>query len=276
MTILITGASSGFGLETAKLFTQNGWKVIACVRKTSDCSDLKKVSDTIRIVEMDVSDDRSVVHAFGKISRLTDTIDVLMNNAGFGYIGAIEDFTIDEVKEQFETNFFGAIRVIHNVAPIMRKQKNGLIINVSSINGRVSFPLYGMYSASKFALETVSEALAFELRPFGIRVVVVEPGTFQTNFVNNKKHPKQSLSGRSVYKRVFDTFHRRLERAKKSKLIFAMNPEIVARKIWSISDTKHPKLRYLVGFDAHLYYFLDRIVPKPVKFWALSRVYGWP
>ncbi len=277
-TVLITGANSGFGLAAADEFARQGYRVFAGARSKASEALLKMAAERphIRIVSLDVSRDRSVKDAMHQILSETDSVNVLVNNAGFGFIGPIEDFTIDEIKEQFETNFFGQIRMIKIVAPMMRKNRQGTIINISSINGLVSFPLYGVYSASKFALETLSEALAFELFSFGIRVVLVEPGTFGTGFTANRKHPAHMASKSSPYHPVTSRFFTQLEHLKDARIIRRQDPAVVARLLYQIAETAHPRLRYKVGPDAYFLHWLDRTTPKPLKFLFMRYAYGWP
>ncbi len=179
----ITGSSTGFGRELAEELLENGHKVVATARKTEAIADLiEKYPDTARALRLDVTKvdeiDMSIkaaVEAFGRV-------DVLVNNAGYGSIGAIEEFDEAQIRRQFETNFFGALNVIRAVLPQLREQRSGHILNVSSVGGFVSFPSAGIYCSSKFALEAVSESLAGELAASGIKVTIVQPGAFRTSF----------------------------------------------------------------------------------------------
>lgn len=257
---------------TSRLFARNGYRVFACVRNKKSGLHIENAT----IICINVDDDNSVTKGIAEIVKQTDTIDVLINNAGFGFVGPVEDFSILEMKEQFETNYFGQMRMIKAVLPYMRKNKSGMIINISSINGLVSFPLYGLYSASKFALETTSEALAFELAPFGVRVVLVEPGTFLTNFTANRKRPKQTNTKNSPYVSMTTPFFQKIEHLKDASIIRRRDPAIVANLLLRISETKNPRLRYKVGYDAHIFHLADRLLPKSVKFWLMRRAYHWP
>ena len=151
----------------------------------------------LQIVQLDVNDDKSVKDAIDKIGREKDRIDVLVNNAGYGLFGSLEDMSIEEIKSQFETNFFGVIRVTQKVLPIMRKQKGGgTIVNISSVGGRISVPVLSAYNSTKFALEGLSESMSYELEPFGIRVVIIEPGFIRTNIMNSSNLAKKALDSK--------------------------------------------------------------------------------
>lgn len=280
-TVLITGANSGIGLETSIELARHGYTVFAGVRshRSSDTSRLQEAIESLRlpitVIELDITSDTSVHRAMKELQKMTSSIDILVNNAGFGFIGPVEDFTMTEIQQQFDTNYFGHIRMIRQVVPMMRKKGSGLIINISSINGLVTFPLYGIYSASKFALETTSEALRFELEQFGIYVVVIEPGTFKTNFTKNRKHPARSLTAQSPYRHNTSRFFRRLDSFKQQSILPQFHPQRVARLIYDISRKDRPNLRYKIGTDARILHMLDRFVPKWVKFAMLKRAYGW-
>ena len=186
---VVTGSSSGIGLETCLLLARNGICTYAAMRDLNKANLIKKMTEKeeipLKFIHMNVNDDDSVIIAFEKILNESKGIDFLVNNAGFGLFGALEDLSIEDVKKQFETNFFGAVRTIQQVLPIMRIQKNGIIVNISSLAGYVGFPTQSIYVSTKFALEGLCESLAYEVEPYGIKVVLVEPGVINTKFVEN-------------------------------------------------------------------------------------------
>jgi NAD(P)-dependent dehydrogenase (short-subunit alcohol dehydrogenase family) len=189
--VLITGSSSGIGFETSLLLARNGFSIYATMRnpdKSNKIIGLKqKERLPLEVLKLDVTDDKSVKEAIEKVTNEQGRIDVIINNAGYALVGPLEELSIQEFKEQFETNVFGVIRVTQSVLPIMRKQRHGTIVNISSIAGRIGFPLTPAYVSSKFALEGLSESMAYELEQFGINVILVEPGVIKTNFDNNLK-----------------------------------------------------------------------------------------
>lgn len=283
--VLITGCSSGIGFLSALRFARAGHKTFASVRNIEDpgAKELltikKREKLPLEIIQLDVRSDESVKTAISEVVRKTKRIDVLINNAGFGYLGPIENFTIDEIKDQYETNIFGVLRVTKEVAPAMRKNRSGLIINISSINGIVPFPLFSIYSSSKFAIETLSEGLRFELSHFGIKVVIVEPGSFLTKFTDNRKHPQTFTAKDNPYKKLVDNFFSRYQKTHdKAKISFlnkVASADKVAELLYQISREKDPEARYLVGYDAYLYSTLRRILPFRMWEWLLHKVYGW-
>ena len=186
---IITGSSTGIGYETCLALARNGFVTCATMRDKKKSGDLGRIARNenlqIKIFEMDVDKDNSVQAAIEKITTEFGKIDILVNNAGYGLFGALEDFSMDEIKNQFETNVFGVIRVIREVLPIMRRQKNGIIINISSISGLAGVPTQSAYCATKFAVEGLSEALSFELESFGIKLILIEPGVINTEFVKD-------------------------------------------------------------------------------------------
>src|SRR5215831_3882159 len=185
---LVTGSSSGIGFHTSLFLARAGFYTYATLRnldKSSKIIDIAQEDNLpLEVLQLDVTDDKSVKDVINTIA-VKKKRDVVVNNAGYGSVGAIEDFSIDEIKAQFETNFFGAIRIIQYVLPIMREQRSGVIVNISSIGGRIAFPFSPSYASTKFALEGLSEALQYEVEQFGIKVILVEPGIIKTNFFDN-------------------------------------------------------------------------------------------
>jgi NAD(P)-dependent dehydrogenase (short-subunit alcohol dehydrogenase family) len=191
-TAVVTGSASGIGLETSLLLAKNGFRTYATVRDLDKATAIKEISDKhelpISVVELDVTSDKSVEDAIHRINDESKKIDVLVNNAGYGQGGALEDDSMDEIRALFETNLFGAIRTMKAVLPIMRKQQGGgTIVNLSSMGGRIGFPFGSAYHGTKFALEGISESMRYETEPFGIKVVLIEPGAIRSNFLRNVK-----------------------------------------------------------------------------------------
>jgi NAD(P)-dependent dehydrogenase (short-subunit alcohol dehydrogenase family) len=201
---LVTGSSSGMGLETALILARNGFHTYASMRNLGKCKNITQIASAenlpLQVVQLDVNDDVSVKNAICNIDTEKGRIDVLVNNAGYGLFGALEDLSIEEIKAQFETNFFGVVRVTQQILPIMRKQKNGgVIVNVSSVGGRIGLPAVSAYHSTKFALEGLSESISYELESFGIRVVIIEPGVIRTNIMNSSVLAKKALDPKSPY-----------------------------------------------------------------------------
>ena len=248
---LITGCSSGIGYETSILLAQNGFRTYATMRNIDKGDKLKEIAEKenldLKIIKLDVTDDYSIQNAIKEIVQETNRIDVLVNNAGNNIAGAVEDLSIEEFKEQFETNFFGLIRVTKVVLPIMRKQNNGIIVNLSSIAGKMAIPLNSPYVSSKFAVEGFSESIRYELEDFGIKVILIEPGVIKSNFYENIKMSKNSLMDpKSAYQpitqKIFEAFLPMLE--------YAFPTKIVADVILEAVNSDNPNIRYTVGDDA--------------------------
>src|SRR6185295_17485348 len=206
---LITGSSSGIGYETSLALARSGFCTYAGVRNTKNSDILeKKIAKEkldLNILQLDVNDKSSIDNAINRIKTEEKRIDVLINNAGYGLVGFFEELGLDEIRKQFETNFFGVLNVTIKVIPIMREQNRGTIINLSSGAGQVGFPGISAYVSTKFAIEGFSESLMYELFPFGIRVIIIEPGVIKTNFFNNcivsdKSSKKGSLYSNSLKK----------------------------------------------------------------------------
>ncbi|MEZ4773833.1 MAG: SDR family oxidoreductase [Bacteroidia bacterium] len=192
--VIITGSSNGFGLKAAKDFADKGYRVFATMRNPNEKnagakSELENHSANIKVLEMDVTNEVSVKKSMGIILSQSESIDVLINNAGIMYIGITEAYSVEQARFQMETNYFGAIRVMQAVLPLMRKSGKGLIINTSSLVGRITGPFFGTYAATKHALEAYSQGLRYELSPFGIDVVLVEPGPFGTGLLESGQVP---------------------------------------------------------------------------------------
>jgi len=251
--VLITGCSSGFGKLAALQFARKGDHVFASMRNTSKAGDLEQAKRAeklqLDVVQLDVTDEQSVANAVRQVIDAAGRIDVLVNNAGIGAHGPLEETDDAELREVFDTNFFGAMNVIRHVAPKMREQHSGTIVNVSSLAGRVPPPFSGTYSASKFALEAASESLHFELHPFGIRVVLIEPGGFETNIENTRRTARRFTEG-SPYLELANRFEASLGRLPAAGA--RGDPQVVAELIYDAVYDKEPKFRYLAGQDAEM------------------------
>ncbi len=248
-TVLVTGCSSGIGLATCHVLSRNNFMTYGTVRNLSKA---KKIQDlmnrenlSLKILRLDVNDNQSIKLAIKKILNDTGRIDVLINNAGYGMFGPIEEITIQEIKKQFETNFFGAIRLIKAIVPIMRKQGNGTIVNISSMVGRFAVPLNSAYVSSKFAVEGLSESISFELKEFGIRVIVIEPGVVKSDFFHKLKVKGMNLE--SPYHELMERRVNFLDKAMKNSLTSSYD---VADTILDALNSKDPKFRYVIGNDA--------------------------
>lgn len=262
---LITGASSGIGKLSALELARRGHRVFASMRHLKSAgyilAEAQKDNLKIEILQLDVTDHDSVTAGVENVLHREGRLDVLVNNAGFGSFGPVEDYSNDEIKLVFETNLFGAIRTTRAVLPTMRAQKSGTIIMVSSISGLRTFPFMAVYSASKFALEAISNGLRYELKPFGIRVVLVEPGNFNTRAGVNMHYPARirrgSRDGTSdpLYMRLIE--HLRIAR-KDVKFGDALD---VAGIIADAAEAESPESRYVIGKDAE-----QLVALKPVDF----------
>ena len=226
--VLVTGASSGIGQSCVESLAKRGHLVYGASRSAG--------------LHMDVTDDASVNGAVQSILDREGRLDVVINNAGFGIAGAIEDTSIAEAKEQFEVNFFGVLRVCRAVLPVMRSQGHGMIINIGSIGGLIAIPYQGLYSATKFALEGLTESLRLEVRDFGIRVVLIEPGDHRTGFTQNRLSTKASTGG-SAYWKAFEYAVGRMASDEQK----GPPPQGVAALVSKVIDNPRPRLRYSVG-----------------------------
>jgi len=246
---VVTGSSSGIGHEIALILARNGFLTYATMRDLQKNSKLKSIKDEenlpLEFIQLDVTDENSVKTAVQKIYDDVGRIDMLINNAGYGLTGAFEDLSIDEIKTQFETNFYGLIRTTQAILPIMRKQKSGTIVNMSSGAGRFGFPMGSAYVSTKFAVEGLSESLSYEVEPFGIRVILIEPGMIKTNFSNASLTVKKSIDPNSSYaplmKNMQTGFNKLLENAS--------SPQLVAQITLDAMTSDKPNLRYLAGKD---------------------------
>jgi NAD(P)-dependent dehydrogenase (short-subunit alcohol dehydrogenase family) len=247
---IVTGSSTGIGYETSIALARDGFLTYATMRNLNKAESIKSVATReslpIRVKQLDVTDDMSVKNAVQTISSETGgRIDVLVNNAGYVLSGAFEDLAIDEIKTQYETNFFGLIRTTQAVLPIMRTQKSGIIVNISSGAGRFGYPGHSAYISTKFAVEGLSESISYELEPFGIRVVIVEPGVIRTNIVNTMVVAMKSQDPNSPYSQMMQKMANTFEVLMKN----SSSPDLVSNVVLKAVKDENPTLRYLAGTD---------------------------
>jgi short-subunit dehydrogenase len=249
---IVTGSSSGIGFETSLTLARNGFHTYATMRnmegeKTKSLTEVAKNENLqLRAIELDVDNDKSVIDAINTIVEERERIDVLINNAGYALGGALEDSSMDEIKAQFETNFFGAVRATKAVLPVMRRQGAGIIVNITSMGGRIAIPLSSSYHGSKFALEGLSESIRYELEPFGIKVILIEPGAVGSNFWKNIKIAKSSSDSNSPYTQFGNKILKAYEQMEQNTI----SPSVVAKTILDAVISNNPQLRYVVGEDA--------------------------
>ena len=248
---LVTGSSSGIGFETSLALARNGYHTFASMRNTTKAENLiekgKKENLPIEVIELDVDNEESIVKTIKKIISENGRLDVLVNNAGFGQFGVTEDVSVDDFKRQFETNFFSIVRIIQEVAPIMRKQESGIIVNISSVVGRLGLPGSPAYISSKFALEGLSECLRYELGQFGIKITLIEPGVIKTNFFDSMKIPDSKIDPK--YKEMTENILSGL----KMMVELGTPPSQVADTVIKAIKDEEILPRYSVGSDAAMF-----------------------
>lgn len=267
--VLITGASSGIGLACAQHLSQRGYRVFGASRRGSASAG---DSASFEMLKMDVDSDASVQQGVGWIAQQTGRLDAVVNSAGFGLAGAVEDTSIEEAKAQLETNLFGAVRVCQAALPLMRAQRSGCIVNISSIGGLVGIPFQGFYSASKFALEGLTEALRLEVRPWGIRVVLIEPGDFSTQLTANRRRAARSL-GASAYTQACASALRVMETDERN----GPAPSLIAGLLERILKNPRPRLRYTIGpFSERAAAALKKFLPGWFFEWGVAQYYQLP
>ena len=246
---VVTGSSSGIGFEISLILARHGFKTYATMRDLQKSSTLRSIADKEKIplkcVQLDVTNDISVKQAIETIVNEANKIDILVNNAGYGLSGAFEDLLINEIKLQFDTNYFGLIRATQAVLPIMRNQSAGIIVNISSGLGRFGIATSSAYASSKFAIEGLTESISYELEPFGIRTILVEPGIIKTNFIKAAVLAEKSKDPNSPYFQ----FMNNMENGMKKLIESGECPEYVAKVVLDAINDSNPKLRYLAGKD---------------------------
>lgn len=264
--VLITGCSSGFGLLTAARLAGKGHKIVATVRDLNRSGglldEMKRRNTNVHLLRLDVRDKLSIKNALSEVGEKYGRIDVLVNNAGFGLGGFFEDLTDTEIREQFETNFFGVQNVTRAVLSFMRPQRKGTIINISSIAGLSASPAFSAYNASKWALEAFSECLQYEVNPFGIHVCLIEPGTYKTKiFYENARYGSNFDNPDSPYY-PYSQFLKKKVRNYVDDC--HKNPEDIAALVEKIIDSPNPAFRNIPDLESRLLLLLRKILPFPI------------
>ncbi len=261
---MITGASSGIGKATAWYFQKKGWRVAATMRNPENEKELSQL-DGVQLFRLDVQDADSIRQAVESAIKVFGRIDVLVNNAGYGTLGPFEASTPEQVERQFDVNVLGLMRVTREILPHFRHNRSGTIINISSIGGRTTFPLYSLYHGTKWAVEGFSESLQYELRPLGIRVRLIEPGAIKTDFYTRSVDVLRR-EGLNDYDDLLEKLPPFYNRAGEK----APGPEIVARKIYRAAISRSWRLRYPVGKERYLVLLPRKWMPESWYF-AMTR-----
>jgi len=267
-TIFITGSSSGIGKATAQLFSQKGWNVIATQRNPEKDTDLGKLPGVV-LMKLDVTDELSVQQCVKEAYARFATIDVLLNNAGYGSLGVFEAATTDQIKRQIDTNVLGLMCVTRAFIPHFRQQRSGAIINVASLAGNIGFPLFSIYNCSKFAVEGFSEGLHYELAQFGVKVRIIEPGPIKTDFYSRSMDFINSES--------LGDYQQMSKNATKVMVDFGMKskgPEVVAKTIYKAASCRGNRLRYPVGGGAGPMLLLKKLLPGCLMRRVVGKVFG--
>jgi NAD(P)-dependent dehydrogenase (short-subunit alcohol dehydrogenase family) len=271
-TALVTGASSGIGEATALALAAAGSTVYAAARRVERMEHLKEHG--IRPLAMDVTDEESLRSGVDRVVRETGRIDVLVNNAGYGSFGALEDVPMAEARSQFDVNVFGAARLTQLVLPHMRSNRSGTIVNVTSMGGKIHTPLGAWYHATKFALEALSDCLRLELAPFGIDVVVIEPGGIRTEWAGIAAEKVRAVSSVGAYAPQGDAVARVLTSERTWKR--SSPPELIGRTIARAVAARRPRTRYAVGYGARPLLAARRLLPDRAYDVLIRRVTGHP
>lgn len=256
--VLITGASAGMGKETVKLLLKRGYTVYGAARRVENMKDIASLG--ARVLQMDVTDEDSMVSGVNALIKAEGRIDILINNAGFGSYGAVEDVPIQDARYQMEVNVFGVARLSQLVIPFMRQQQYGKILNISSIGGKFALPLGGWYHASKFALEGLSDSMRNELKPFGIDVIVIEPGGVKSEWAEVAMANLMKISGQDLYRPMAQKF---VDLSVKLEPKSA-EPGVIAALILKAIEAKRPKFRYVGGYLAAPTVLLRKLLPDRI------------
>lgn len=267
-TVLITGTASGIGLETALYFFEKGFNVIATMRNPEKRNTVLHEKGLPDLVHLDVTDENSIKAAIQYALNKYGKIDVLVNNAGYAIFGPFEAATKAQEKREFDTNVFGLMEMVRSILPVFRAQQDGIIINVASMGGRIGFPLYALYNATKWAVEGFTEALMYELKPLSIKVKLIEPGVIKTDFYDRSLDKVDSSA-------LIEDYGGIMKRAEKltneSSVNKGSEPRLVAATIYRAATDGSSRLRYTAGTDAKLVWALRRILPEGLFFRILEK-----
>ena len=266
-TVLITGCSAGIGRAAAELFAERGWNVVATMRSPQAAGDLAAKKNVL-VTALDVTNEDSIAAAVKHAEERFEAIDVLVNNAGFGLYGLLEATSVESIRKQFETNVVGLLATTRAVVPGMRKRRSGVVVNVGSIAGKMTYPLGTMYNGTKFAVEGISEALRFELREIGVRVKLIEPGIVYTNFSNATEfNNDESLT---EYQAMVQKFGAAIEEIWKH----GTEVHVAAETIYQSATDGTDRLRYLVGEDAKAWAAMLAGMDGEQYFANMSAIFG--
>jgi NAD(P)-dependent dehydrogenase (short-subunit alcohol dehydrogenase family) len=251
---LVTGASAGIGKSIVRQLLHDGWIVYGAARRVDKMADIQMAG--AKVLSLDVTDEASMVAAIQQLLAAEGHVDALVNNAGYGSYGALEDVPMAEAKRQFEVNVFGLIRLTQLVLPAMRSARSGTIVNISSMGGRIWMPIGGWYHATKHAIEVLSDALRLETKSFGIKVVVIQPGAIESEWSGIAAQTLQETSQGSAYSTLVKPMAKIL-----NHYSTAAKPEVVAKAVSQAVNSRHPKRRYATPMDAKLLIFLRWLLP---------------
>lgn len=267
-TILITGTSSGIGKSTVLEFSQKGWNVIATQRNPENENDFKDLTN-VKLYPLDVCDPESIIQTFQKVKKEFGTIDVVVNNAGYGVDGAFEAMSDDVIEKQFNTNVFGLMRVTREAIKLMRPQGGGKIIQISSMGGKITFPLYSIYHSTKFAVEGFTESLHYELAQFNIKLKLIEPGPIVTDFYGRSR---QFI--KPDYTDVYDNFIGKFNDAAEKVMKNAEGPDVVAKVIYKAATDNSSQMRYAVGKPGPMLLRLRKALSDKLYFLMVRKSYN--
>ncbi len=266
-TVVITGSSSGIGKAAAVYFSQQGWNVAATMRSPEKETELNKLPN-IKLYALDVTNTSSIEQALKKIQTDFSKIDVVVNNAGFGADGVFESMTDEFIEKQFDTNVFGLMRVTREAVKIMRTQKEGTIVQIASVGGRVAFPLYSIYHGTKWAVEGFTESLQYEVAPFNIKLKLIEPGAIKTEFYGRSR-----AFMKPDYTSDYDAFAKKCEAVSMDAGDKGASSESVAKVIFKAANDSSTKMRYPIAYPANVLLPLRRLMPERLFFWMVRQTY---